>query len=207
MNPDDRIVDYMESKTCPDKMDDPCSHFREGLCTLSKYFTCIETESQDPNPKPKPKSKPKTHPKEGTLIDPSVLATPSVASRSSIVLSYSQIQDFAHCHRKWWWSRRIELIDPSWSALKGQCGHEILQYIHTSEQPEFSGINAIVDKYQDLLSPSSSTLNPTLEVLKALGWAYLEIYGEKLFKGKAEVYWEAEGLHGYIDMVQYEGKE
>ena len=213
-DPADKIEE--QNVKCPDKVGDPCTHHREGFCTLSKYFNCIEEQSQvfKPTPKPKPKTQnqnqdgnSKANPSYSNIVDKGSGVSSPKGSPAPIhplqPLSYSQVQDFAHCHRKWWWSRRIQSVELSLPALKGQCGHEILQYIHTAEQPELAGINAIVDTYQDLLSPSSSTLNPSLEVLKPLGWAYLEVYQDKLFKGETEAHFETEGLHGYLDMIQY----
>ena len=201
---------------CPDKIIEntescDCVHYRWikdcAICTLSQYLTCIETQSQIQN-----------QPQNQNLIStqnarqPTPTLANGVAPAGSIILprlSYSAMQSHAHCHRKYWWEYiiRIVSIDTPIAMLKGTIGHEIVQYIHTAQQPELAGINNIVDGSQDLLS---STPRPTLEALKALGWAYLELDQYSSFHGRAEHHFETKGepvVHGYLDFVQYEEGE
>ena len=99
---------------------------------------------------------------------------------------------------------RVVLIDTPIAMVKGTIGHEIVQYIHTAQQPEIAGIDFIVDNHQDVFP---STPSPSLESLKPLGWAYLELEQYSSFHGREEVHFETKGepvVHGYLDLVQYE---
>ena len=135
--------------------------------------------------------------------------------RNEPKLSYSAIDTYSSCHRKFYWSQMvgIESIQKSWAMKLGSCASVILGWLHDERIP----IDQAVQKYRDYIEELiQQTMDPEdseliyghIDVwkMKAMFNAYVKLDLHTV-RGITEYQfkWSEPGfpkVHGYIDLVQ-----
>jgi len=153
--------------------------------------------------------------KNGFCSLPSHFRCAEYVVRNEPKLSYSAIDTYSSCHRKFYWSQMIglELIEKSWAMKLGSCASVILGWLHDERIPIDQAVQKYRDYIEDLIKQTMDPENPDLTYghvdawkMKAIFDAYIKLDLHTI-RGITECQFrwsepDFPKVHGYIDLVK-----
>ncbi len=129
---------------------------------------------------------------------------------TEVTLSHSSLQEYTHCHLKYYLSHimGLELIEKPWTMVQGGIAHEVLSGLH-SNNPSKSNLdfNSIINIYaQKHRNPNADKPDVWPYAMRGFFEAYVEL-GNAKSKGLTEYYWKCgkvdnPSVIGYIDLIK-----
>lgn len=139
---------------------------------------------------------------------------PEYIIRNEPPLSYSAIDTYCHCHRKFYWSylKGLESLEKSWALKLGSCASHILGLLHNASIPIDEAVAQYKEYMSDLIDQTVDSEEEDLKYghidawkMKALFDGYIALdFHTMRGEVEKEFRWSEPGLpkvHGYIDYV------